>query len=241
VTERVTRDGKLLCIIPAKGNSQRFPRKNLASFQGRPLVAQAIVVAQASRMFSTICVSSEDEEVLSVAKEYGADVALRRSEDLAGADAQVVDVCRSVVEYFVDQGQAFFAFAVLLPTSPLRTANDLQCAYQIMMETNARSCMSLVECEHPPQRAVCLREGHVSAFFEGDNFKQTQKLEKLYRHDGTVIFSRIDTFLRNPYFYGESVVPYFIERERGVDVDNPLDLAWAEFLCTSGSLNVELK
>lgn len=241
MTQQMTSDGQLLCIIPAKGNSQRFPRKNLARFQGRPLVAQAIVVAQASRMFSTVCVSSEDDEILSVAKEYGADVALRRTEDLVSADVQVVDVCRSVVEYFVDQGQEFFAFAVLLPTSPLRIANDLQRAYQIMMETNARSCMSLVECEHPPQRAVCLQEGHVAPFFEGDNFKQTQKLEKLYRHDGTVIFSRIDTFLQDPYFYGENVVPYFVERERGVDVDNPLDLAWAEFLCDSGSLNVQLK
>ena len=241
MTQQTTHDGKLLCIIPAKGHSQRFPRKNLARFQGRPLVAQAIVTAQESRMFSTVCVSSEDEEILSVAKEYGADVALNRSEDLLGADVQVIDVCRSVVKYFVDQGQEFVAFAVLLPTSPLRTANDLQRAYQIMMETNARSCMSLVECEHPPQRAVCLQAGYVAPFFEGDNFKQTQKLEKLYRHDGTVIVSRIDAFLQDPYFYGESVVPYFVERERGVDVDNPLDLAWAEFLFNNGSLNVELK
>lgn len=239
MSERPSGGAGPLCIIPARGGSKRFPRKNLALIGGRPLVSQAISVARASGVFNAICVSSEDDEILSVAKDHGADLVLRRTGELARDDVQVKDVCRSILEERTNAGYEHPTFAVLLPTSPLRTAADVRQAYNILLETDADCCMSLVACEHPPQRAVWMSDGYVKPYFGGEYLKPAQSLETLYRHDGTIIFARTAPFLREETFYGAKVVPYLVPRERAVDVDNPLDLAWAEFLLQSGVIRSE--
>ena len=219
-----------LCIIPARGGSRRFPRKNLASFGGHPLAGQAILAAKAAGIFRTVCVSSEDDEVLSVAEQYGADLVLKRDAELARYERQVKDVCGSVIQELATDGDHYPTFAVLLPTSPLRTPEDIRAAHDVLLESGADCCMSLVTCEHPPQRALALRDGHVEAYFGDQYLKPAQSLETLYRHDGTVLFARTESFLREGSFYGGHVVPYIVSRERSVDIDHPLDLAWAEFL-----------
>ncbi|MES1255946.1 MAG: acylneuraminate cytidylyltransferase family protein [Acidobacteriota bacterium] len=230
--------GDALCIIPARGGSKRFPGKNLAPIAGRPLVGQAVHVARESGLFSAIAVSSDDAAVLAVAREHGADLALMRDAALATDRAQVKDVCVSVLEGLVSQGARYPLFAVLLPTSPLRTAEDLRNAFAVLVETGADCCMSLVECEHPPQRAVAITEGLVRPYFGPEYMKPAQALETLYRHDGTVICARTDAFLRDRSFYGMRVAPYLVPRVRAVDVDAPLDLAWAEFLVSTGVVSL---
>lgn len=228
-----------LCIIPARGGSKRFPRKNLASIAGRPLVAQAVRVAVASGLFRTVCVSSDSDEVLEVARAHGANLLSSRSAALSSDDAQVKDVCLSVIETLAGQAQHYDTFAVLLPTSPLRTAQDLREAYRLLAETGADCCMSVTPFEHPPQRAVWMPEGKVVPYFGGDQMRPTQALDALYRHDGTVIVARTGPFVRDPRFYGPSVVPYVVPAERAVDVDRPVDLAWADFLVRSGAVQIE--
>jgi CMP-N-acetylneuraminic acid synthetase len=189
-------------------------------------------VARAAGIFGAIVVSSDDQEVLAVARDSGADMALTRDASLSGDAVQVKDVCVSVIANLAASGRTFSVFAVLLPTSPLRTADDIRGAYTTLVDTSADCCMSLVACEHPPQRAVSISAGRVVPYFGQPYLKPTQALEPLYRHDGSVIFVRTEAFLREPTFYGDKVVPYVIPRERAVDVDAPLDLAWAEFLAS---------
>lgn len=221
---------KPLCIIPARGGSKRFPRKNLALLAGKPLLAYAIDAALESRVFEVVCVSSEDEEILAIARQYGANLALKRPEALATDTAQVKHVCLHILEDFLAHGRKYEEFAVLLVTNPLRTGADLQAAYEIFKTQKANYIMSLVPFSHPPQRAVWAPHGYVEPYFDLKYMKPTQGLDTLYRHDGSVIFARSQVFLREKEFYGTKVVPYFIPPERSVDIDNPLDLEWAEFL-----------
>lgn len=219
-----------LCIIPARGGSRRFPRKNLALLAGKPLVVHALEAARASGIFGLVCVSSEDEEILAAARIAGADVALPRPPELAGDTAMVKEVCVHVLEHFLAQGPQIKEFAVLLPTCPLRRPEDLRAAYEKLKDPGVHYVMSLVPFSHPPQRAVWAPTGFVEPYFGPRYMQPAQRLDTLYRHDGAFIFGKTAVFLKEREFYGSRVAPFFVPPEWSVDIDSPLDLAWAEFL-----------
>jgi len=221
---------KPLGIIPARGGSKRFPRKNLALLAGKPLLAYALEAALESRVFETVCVSSEDEEILEATRRYGAHLALKRPPELATDTAQVRQVCVALLEDFRQQGHDYREFGVMLVTNPLRTAADIINAYEIFKRGEANYVMSLVPFSHPPQRAVWAPRGYVEPYFGPQYMKPAQVLDPLFRHDGSIIFGKCDVFLREQEFFGTKVRPYFMPVERSVDIDDPQDLEWAEFL-----------
>ncbi|NEP42096.1 MAG: acylneuraminate cytidylyltransferase family protein, partial [Okeania sp. SIO2H7] len=126
-----------LCIIPARGGSKRLPRKNIAVLAGKPLLAYAIEAAIESNVFEQVCVSSEDEEILEIASVYGADLPLRRPQELSTDRSQVKQVCTYLLEELTAKGRIYNEFAVLLATSPLRTAEDIKAAYELFKNENA--------------------------------------------------------------------------------------------------------
>lgn len=202
----------------------------MALLSGKPLVAYAIEVALASKIFGRICVSSEDTKILDIANLYGPDIAMPRPKKLATDKARVPEVCRYILAELHRQKETYKEFAVLLPTSPLRTVQDIQNAYSLLKKRNANYVMSLIAETHPPQLATCISKGYIRPYFGKHFIKQSQDLEQLYRHDGTIIFAKTNAFLRESDFYGSQIVPYIIDRERSVDIDTPFDLKFAEFL-----------
>lgn len=219
-----------LCVIPARGGSKRIPRKNLVRLAGKPLLAYAIEAARDSRLFERICVSSEDEEILAAAREHGCHDALLRSADAATDAADIKDVCLHVLDQYAERELEFTEFAVLLPTSPLRTADDIRSAYAVFKQHDAPFLFSVVQFAHPPQRALALRDGMLQPAFGAEQMRNCQLLEPLYRHDGSVVFAKTAEFLAHQTFFAPGVVPYPMPQQRSIDIDNPLDLEWAEFL-----------
>lgn len=219
-----------VAIIPARGGSKRFPKKNIALLKGKPLIAYAIEAALESDIFDTVCVSSEDEEILQIASRYGAQTVLKRPERLAADAATLKELCAYLIDQFFEDGITYQEFALLLPTNPLRKSVDILEAYQLFKKTDANFCMSLVAFSHPPQRAVGVANGYVVPYWGKEYMTQTQLLEPLYRHDGSIIIGKTAAFKKENNYYGEKVVPYFVPSHRSVDIDHPLDLVWAEFL-----------
>lgn len=219
-----------IAIIPARGGSKRFPRKNIALLLGKPLLAYAIEAALESDIFSSVCVSSEDDEILSIANRYGAQMVLKRPDALATDKAPLKELCAYLIESFKKQGINYDEFGLLLTTNPLRTANDIRVAYEKFKNSDANFCMSLVRFSHPPQRAVQIRSGYIEPYFGNNYMKQTQLLEPLYRHDGSFIFAKSKAFMKRKEFYTDKLLPFIIPENRSVDIDEPMDLEWAEFL-----------
>lgn len=221
---------KPLCIIPARGGSKRLPGKNIAQVAGKPLLAYAIKSSLDSGIFDCVCVSSDDNEILRVARESGADSALKRPAELSDDKAQVKNVCAFLIEQFIQKGRVYTEFAVVIPNNPLRSAQDIRDAYELFKIENANYLMSLVPFSHPPQRAVWAPKKYIRPYFDVKYMKQAQSLDKLYRHDGTIIIAKTKAFLREKDFYGSKVIPYFTPKERSLDIDTQLDLDWAEFI-----------
>ncbi len=230
---------KPLCIIPARGGSKRFPRKNIALLANKPLLAYAIETALESKIFDEVCVSSDDDEILDISRYYGATLILKRKSVLSSDTTQIKDVCYSILEDLCKKGENYDEFAVLLPTSPFRKKEDIKNAYKIFKRKKANFVMSLVPYSHPPQRAVWIPRGFAEPYFGLKYMKQAQLLDTLYRHDGSIIFAKCEAFLKDKEFYGSRVVPYFIPPEQSVDIDSTLDLVWAEFLLSRSKPNSE--
>ena len=109
-----------IALIPARGGSKRLPSKNILPFCGEPLIAWSILQAKESKCFDRIIVSTEDEEIAGVAREYGSDV-IFRPEELAGDDVPTCDVVSHIYDV-VD----FDSCVILQPTNPLRLPDDIQ-------------------------------------------------------------------------------------------------------------------
>lgn len=215
---------KPICIIPASGASTRFPRKNIALLNGKPLLAYAIDEALISNVFRAVYVSSEDTEILEMAHTYGG-VPLLRPTELASDRAQIRHVCLDILK-----GIECDEFCVLGIPNPLRIAGDIIAAYTIFKQFDAECLMSVSRYNHPPQRAVRITDGHVEPYFNIKYMLQTQKLDSVWRCDGSIIFAETKAFRRVGDFYGAQIVPYFTPKDRSVDIDYPIDLKWAEFL-----------
>lgn len=232
---------KPLCIIPAKGISKRVERKNIKLLAGKPLLSYTIEAALKSEVFSKICISSEDDKILAIAKKHdknGEILALKRPMDLSSDDAQVKHVCKYILESFLKEGLKYSSFGVLLPTSPLRNEIDIKKAYNIFEKEDVECVMSVVSYSYPPQRAVWIKNKYIEPYFGLKYMKPTQKLDTLYRHDGGVIFCKTNSFLKNKGFYTNKILPYFIPKERAIDIDSSLEIKWAEFLLSQNIADV---
>ena len=216
-----------LCLIPARGGSKRFPRKNIAPFRGRPLLAATVEVARDAGVFDRIVVSTEDAEIARIAKDAGADVH-ERDPRLAGDAARLVDVCRTVLDE-IEREVPVPAFCLLIPTSPFRTAEHVREAYRLL-DSRANGVMSLAEWPHVPLWAVHEVRGAVKLFHGRRYLRSRGALPRLYRHNGVVLWMRTAAFRRYGDFYCPRVRPYYMSLEESVDVDHELDLHFAEFL-----------
>ena len=217
-----------VCLVPARAGSQRVPRKNVASLAGRPLLAWTVEAALASGLFERVVVSTEDEAIARVAEGCGAAV-LPRAAALATSTATGVDVCVDALERWQAGGERFDVLAFLLPTSPLRTAGDLRGAWQRFVERDADFLMAVTDYAIPPFWALEERDGYLRPFWGHEYLKKSQELPRVCVDNGAVYLARVEAFLRERTFYGDRLVGYWMPRERSVDVDEPVDLALAEF------------
>jgi len=221
---------KPLCIIPASGASQRLPKKNIRKLNGKPLVMYAVEAARKSEVFSEICVSTEDEEVIQCLKEYDVEVPFKRPKRLNSTDATVVDVCLHAISHYEDKGIKFENIGVLLVTSPLRTAEDVEKAYNTFKEKDVNYVMSITPFRHPPLRSLVVKDDKIKPYFGREKMKKAQELPKMYRHDGSIVFAKTDKFKKDKSFYGDKIAPYYVPPIKGIDIDNEIDLKEAEVL-----------
>jgi len=221
---------KPLAIIPARGGSKRFPRKNIALLNGKPLVAYAIEAALDSGIFDTVCISSDDDEILAVAADYRNVMPLKRPPELAGDKITNYAVCDYLIDYFAGEGKIFDAFGHLMVTNPLRTGKDVRAGWESFCASDADFLMSLGPYPHPPQWACRIADGYVERFFGDKYARRSQDLETLYLHNSAFVFARVDSFMELGDWYKGRVKAFTMPAERSVDIDHPLDLKWAEFL-----------
>lgn len=220
---------RLIAIIPARAGSKGVPGKNLRIVAGKPLVAHAIDAARDSQRFEAIYVSSDSSDVLSLAEALGAH-GLRRSTELASDTAAMADVVKDLHSSLLRNGQPLGdAFALLQPTSPLRTSRHIKECVDRFSAGNFDSAVSICPINSTPQKSLVLREGLVEPLFGWDALHANrQSLDQTYRQNGSIWITRWSAFHRSGCFVVPPAVPYLMDEGDSIDIDSEDDLAAAE-------------
>ena len=227
--------GIMLALIPARGGSKSIPRKNIKDLCGKPLIFYTIDAAKEAKSIDHIILSTDDEKVVSVCKEYDCDidVPFMRPPELATDGALAIDNYIYTIERLNKEFKyKYQEFVVLQPTSPLRNAMDIDNAIQIYLEKDADSVISVSEAIYPPLWAKKIdKNGVLKNYFNIENInKNRQELEKTYVPNGAVFVFRFSLLKERYSYYSEKTYPYIMPKERSIDIDNYIDFKFAEFM-----------
>ena len=171
-----------IAIITARGGSKRIPRKNIKVFIDKPSICYAIEAALESKAFDIVMVSTDDEEIASIAEKAGAQIPFKRSSDNSGDFATTTDVVKEVLDNYSALGQEFEKVAVIYPTAPFVTAEKLRTAIEMLDDDNTDSVLPVVKFSFPPQRAFVIHDNYLEFSDEKYAMARSQDLEPYY-HD----------------------------------------------------------
>jgi CMP-N,N'-diacetyllegionaminic acid synthase len=225
------KDKTFLAIIPARGGSKRLPRKNVLALSGKPLIAWSIEAATQSLYIDKVLVTSDDDEILLLSKEFGAET-LKRPEMLANDTATTFDA----IKHAIENTQNYDYIILLQPTSPLRTTKHIDEAIEFLEFKNADAVVSVCEMEHTPLWSNTLPEdANMSAFLREDlKNKRGQDLPTYYRLNGAIYICKTQRFLKEEtFFIKDKIFAYKMQKQNSIDVDEAIDLKLAEVLLST--------
>lgn len=222
----------ILGVIPARGGSKGIPRKNLYPIAGKPLIAYTIEAALASEMLTDTIVSTDDEEIARVSRAFGAEVPFMRPPELATDSAQAVPTIQHAVREMEKLRDVTFDVVVMLqPTTPLRTAGDIDACLRKLLETDADSVISVVDVggHHPMRMKKIVDDVLVDYDTEAIENMPRQDLPPVYLRAGSVYATRRDVLMEQNSFKGSISRPYIIPPNRAVNIDTMEDMIIAEW------------
>ena len=217
---------KIIAIIPARGGSKGIPKKNIKLLAGKPLITYSIEVALKSRYIDRVVVSTEDEEIAEISKNYGAEV-IGRPDELAKDESPMVEAVKHVLETLEEKENYTPEIIVLLqPTSPLRTVKTINLAIKTFYD-NLEGYDSLIPLYPIEGKIGIVKNGnYIPNYILGS---RRQDIEPIYRECGTIFIFKLNLIGQDKMF-GEKIFPFIIKNYReSIDIDNMEDLKQAEY------------
>lgn len=219
---------KVLAIIPARGGSKGIPRKNIREVGGKPLTAWTIEEANKSKYIDRLILSSEDEEIIKVAKAWNCEVPFVRPAQLARDDTPGIEP----VLHSIEKLPAKYDYVVLLqPTSPLRKAEDIDGCIELCVKRNSPSCVSVTEPGKNPYWMYTIDEkGRIRPLIETVvPITRRQDLPRVYALNGAVYVAKTEWLKNKRTFITTETIAYVMPDERSLDVDTELGLKLCDF------------
>ena len=215
-------------IIPARGGSKRIPRKNIRPFLGKPVIAYSIAAALQSGLFDEVMVSTDDEEIAEVARQYGAKVPFMRSATTADDYATTADVMLEVLECYKKQRIEYDTLCCIYSTAPFVTADSLKSAYHLLAEKEFDSVFTAVAYSYPVQRGLKMDAGKIRMVWPEYSKSRSQDLETIYHDAGQFYVSKVGSFYRHAGFRGPNTGGIILSELEVQDLDTETDWQLAE-------------
>lgn len=219
-----------IAVIPARGGSKRIPRKNIKNFCVRPMIAWAISTARESGLFDHIIVSTDDEEIAELARNWGAETPFVRPANLADDLTPTVPVVAHAVKSCIEYGWAVDYACCIYPCVPFLQVSDLVAALDLAQARNADFVYPVTEYAHPIQRAMRQLPGGKMQFFSPEHeLTRTQDLEKSYHDAGQFYWGKASAWLEQKKMHTAGLGMQ-IPNWRVVDIDTENDWKRAELV-----------
>jgi CMP-N-acetylneuraminic acid synthetase len=229
---------QVLAVIPARSGSKRLAQKNIREVGGKPLLAYAIEHARTAEAVDHSIVSTESEEIKTIAREYGGAVPFDRPDHLATDTATGNEVTAHALRWFQDRDRSFDTICLVPVTTPFRTPADITGCIEALHESEADSIVSVAEFDPPPFWATNTDNQYIQPYFTEEwGGNRTQEVPTLHHPNGAVFAARVQAFLESGTFYTDQTISYEMPRSRSLDIDEPFDLELARALTEYRSCN----
>lgn len=220
---------RVLALITARGGSKGLPGKNIRPLAGKPMLAWTIEAALAAQAPDRVVLSSDDEDIMAVARAHGCEVPFVRPAALASDTCGSLDVALHALDS-LDGG--FDTLVLLQPTSPLRLAGDIDQACRVFERSGAPSCASVCAAHPAPQWIFSTgADGRLQPVLDmPGGAVRRQDLPDYWALNGAIYIADVDWLRHEKRFVSPQTVPYVMPKQRSVDIDDLVDFQLAEVL-----------
>lgn len=229
----------VLTIVTARGGSKALPGKNVKDLRGRPLLSYTLEAAQASQYVDRVVVSTDSEQIASVARAHGGEVPFLRPPDLATDLARQEDAVLHAMRWVEDDAGSYDYVVLLAPTHPLRSGADVDAVLEHLVRNDAaRAVVTVVPADHPPYIVNTLpADGSMKGFVSDEHkFKNRQEFPPFYKISGSVCAAEWAHFRAEQSFLTDDTHAVVVDPVRGHDINTATDFAMAEFFLLTGLL-----
>lgn len=226
-------DKKAVAIIPARGGSKRIPRKNIKLFHGKPLIAYSIETALKSALFDKVVVSTDDEEIAKIAKEYGAEVPFLRPKELSDDFIMPQVAIEHMLEYLDNNCKKYNIYCTIYPTAPLLQTQYLIRGANELINTDAVNVFSATSMPYPIQRSFKIDKNNRCEMFWPENYNvRSQDLEEAYHDAGQFYWTHRDRqkHIKNKIILSRDSIAIILPRYLVQDIDSLEDWEMAELM-----------
>jgi len=220
-----------IAVIPARGGSKRIPRKNIKTFCGKPIIAWTIEAAMVSGCFDAVVVSTDDDEIADVARQYGADVPFKRPDNLADDHTTTIPVIKHAVQWYEENVKLVDFVCCLYATAPFLDAKDIQRGLSLLQESGADYAFSVTSYAFPIQRALRISDTGRVNMFQPEHFTtRSQDLTEAWHDAGQFYWGTSRAWMAEKPLFSEQSTAVPLPRHRVQDIDTPEDWTRAEWL-----------
>ncbi|OGP64759.1 MAG: hypothetical protein A3K22_01505 [Deltaproteobacteria bacterium RBG_16_42_7] len=225
---------KILAFIPARGGSKRIPNKNIKLLNGKPLIVYTIEAAKGSNHINRIVVSTDSEEIATIAKQYGAEVPFLRPKEISQSDSTEMQFFEHALNWFEKHEQYEPDLIVLLyPTSPFRKPASIDRAIEEMLKhPEVDSLRSLRLCSEHPYKMWVIENGYLKPFVKGENPNihtlSYHLLPTVYVQNASIYITKLSTIKNKKSPTGDVVIPFIMDETESIDINTSLDFQFAE-------------
>ena len=222
------KDKKTVCIIPARGKSKRLPGKNIINFLGKPLIAHSIITARQSSLICEVFVTTDDDQIASIAKQYGAKV-IERPGILSDDFATTASAIKHAIKQIEVQKLEPSLILTLQPTSPLRPINLIDKAVTLFndFEYEIDSLITISQ----NRNKIGLIQNDLFIPLNYSVGQRSQDINLTYFENGLLYLTKTNIVLEKENLFGEKIKTIIIDSPfADIDIDTKEDLEWAEFI-----------
>jgi CMP-N,N'-diacetyllegionaminic acid synthase len=226
--------GSCIGIIPARGGSKRIPNKNLCTLGNKPLITYTIEAALHAKRIDAVIVTTDHGDIARIASDAGTEVQYPRPPHLCTDTAATVDVIRHCVRMREEKHDICDTVVVLQPTSPFRTADHIDQALEFFLEQSADTLTSVSRVRDHPYWLWKEENHELHPYLSMQHITTGRQDLPDYVIENGAIYIVKRSVLFSMGIYGDTIIPFSMGPVESVDIDEPLDLLWAEFLIAKG-------
>ena len=226
---------RVMALIPARGGSKGIKNKNIIDLCGKPLLAYTVEAAKTSRYIDDVIISTDSEKIARTAIQFGAKVPFLRPPELAADTSPTIEAVLHAIATMKSMGAEYDILALLQPTSPLRTADDIDGAMETFVANGLQGVVSVSPIHDNPLLIRSIRDGRLEKLLPANSTCRRQDMPPFYRVNGCIYINAV-TGLSAATGFNDNPIPYLMKSSHSVDIDEPIDLVVASYWLDRGAL-----